>query len=132
MHNVNMPRWWTEVHHFTPAEFDCPAVKNSGAKYMDETFVKKLDTLRGLLRVPLVVSSGYRSPGYNKKIGGAPESRHLKGKAADIAIAGEDAYKLLGLAFTLGFTGIGINQKGPWNKRFIHLDMREQPTIWTY
>ena len=125
--------WWADVHHFSPAEFDSPDVPNSGEKYMDEIFVKKLDTLRSLLKVPLVITSGYRTPSYNKKIGGAPQSRHLKGHAADIAIAGEDAFKLVGLAYTLGFTGIGIQQKGTWDKRFIHLDLRPtEPRIWSY
>ena len=125
--------WWADVHHFSPTEFDSSDAPGSGEKYMDETFVKKLDTLRGLLKVPLVITSGYRTAPYNKKIGGAPQSQHRNGHAADIAIAGEDAFKLVGLAYTLGFTGIGISQRGAWDKRFIHLDLRTtEPRIWSY
>ena len=126
-------QWWANVHHFSPSEFDSPDLSNSGENYMDETFIKKLDTLRGLLKVPLVITSGYRTASYNQKIGGAPHSQHLNGLAADIAIAGEDAFKLVGLAYTLCFTGIGIEQKGAWDKRFIHLDLRPtEPRIWSY
>ena len=126
-------KWWADIHYFAPSEFDSPDVPNSGEKYMNEAFVKKLNTLRGLLKVPLIITSGYRTATYNNKIGGAPHSQHLKGLAADVAIAGEDAFKLVGLAYTLGFTGIGISQKGLWDKRFIHLDLRtSEPRIWSY
>jgi zinc D-Ala-D-Ala carboxypeptidase len=39
----------------------------------------------------------------------------------------------LRLAFKLGFTGIGVQQKG--SGRFIHLDTMEggtRPTVWSY
>ena len=131
--SAESPTWWTSIENFTPPEFDSPDAPGSGEKYMDEIFVKKLDTLRGLLKVPLAITSGYRTGSHNKKIGGAPQSQHLNGHAADIAIAGENAFKLVGLAYTLGFTGIGIQQKGAWDKRFIHLDLRTtEPRIWSY
>ena len=124
--------WWADVHHFTPTEFDSPDIPHSGGHYMDERFVRKLDTLRGLFKKPLVVSSGYRSPGHNKKVGGAPGSMHTRGLAADLLVAGEDAFNLVGLAYACGFTGIGVSQKGEWGRRFIHLDLRDKPTIWSY
>jgi hypothetical protein len=37
---------------------------------------------------------------------------------------------ILKLAFRIGFTGIGVNQKG--DKRFIHLDLREFPLVYSY
>jgi len=30
------------------------------------------------------------------------------------------------------FNGIGINQKGDWDQRFIHLDDRATPAMWSY
>lgn len=33
---------------------------------------------------PIYINSGYRSPEHNRKIGGAPNSFHVKGQAADI------------------------------------------------
>jgi uncharacterized protein YcbK (DUF882 family) len=39
---------------------------------------------------PLNVNSGYRGPALNKAIGGAKNSQHMTGQAADIEIAGID------------------------------------------
>jgi len=43
-----------------------------------------LEGVRTLLGVPIIVTSGYRSPEVNKLVGGAPTSAHMKGLAADI------------------------------------------------
>ena len=36
----------------------------------------------------ITVTSGYRTPRHNKKVGGAKNSYHLRGMAADIVVAG--------------------------------------------
>ncbi len=43
-----------------------------------------LDPLREKLGHPITISSGYRSPALNAAIGGAKNSQHLIGEAADI------------------------------------------------
>ena len=63
----------------------------------------------------------------------ATPGAHASGQAADVACNGQEAYKLLKLALELGFTGIGVNQKG--GGRFIHLDTLTQPprpNVWSY
>ncbi|HVI03197.1 MAG TPA: D-Ala-D-Ala carboxypeptidase family metallohydrolase [Enhygromyxa sp.] len=45
--------------------------------------VERLQDLRDVLG-PLVVNSGYRSPGYNAQIGGATSSRHMYGDGFDL------------------------------------------------
>lgn len=47
-----------------------------------------LDPLRLLLGKSIYVSSGYRCYELNKKIGGAKNSQHLFGQAADISVKG--------------------------------------------
>lgn len=47
-----------------------------------------LQPLRDRLARPIVVSSGYRSPAVNRAVGGARESAHLFGRAADITVPG--------------------------------------------
>lgn len=42
-----------------------------------------LEEVRTLLGCPIIISSGYRSPGLNASIGGATNSRHCLGLAAD-------------------------------------------------
>jgi hypothetical protein len=46
--------------------------------------VHVLQPLRNALGYPIRVQSGYRCPRLNERIGGARESQHLQGKAADI------------------------------------------------
>ena len=43
-----------------------------------------LETLRAYARKPIVISSGYRCPALNRAVGGASQSQHLRGEAADL------------------------------------------------
>lgn len=47
-----------------------------------------LEEIRQLLGVPVVVSSGYRSPSVNKAVGGSTVSAHCDGLAADFIAPG--------------------------------------------
>ena len=50
-----------------------------------ETLVREvLDPVREAFGQPIVVTSGYRSPALNKAVGGAKNSQHTFGQAADI------------------------------------------------
>lgn len=122
--------------NFKRLEFAC---KGTGQCRMDPLFLDKLQTLRWSFGRPMIITSGYRDPGYNAKISATGvDGPHTFGKAADIAIDRTLAYDLLKLAIELGFTGIGVNQKG--KARFLHLDTLSpseaspapRPTIWSY
>ena len=45
------------------------------------TLLMLLQTVTG----PLRINSGYRSPEHNRRVGGVPTSKHIEGKAFDIA-----------------------------------------------
>lgn len=64
-----------------------------------EALVKNvLDPLREAWGAPIVVTSGYRSEKLNRAVGGATNSQHLYGQAADIRTVSdrrEDNMKLL-------------------------------------
>ena len=47
-----------------------------------------LEVLRNKVGHPIVINSGYRSPQLNRKVGGAANSNHLTGCAADIRTLG--------------------------------------------
>lgn len=47
-----------------------------------------LEPIRTLLGVPVHVDSGYRSPALNAKVGGALNSAHVEGRAADLVPIG--------------------------------------------
>ena len=121
--------------YFTEKELGC---KGTGKCFMDKEFMKQLILLREDYGKPMVITSGYRSPEYNAAVGGSPKSAHILGQAVDVAISGSQAYALVNKAILHGFTGIGVAQRGPHNKRFIHIDTMlnsdttPRPTIWSY
>lgn len=47
-----------------------------------------LQPLRDALGRPVIVTSGYRSPAVNAAVGGAANSAHMRGLAADIIVPG--------------------------------------------
>ena len=53
---------------------------------LKELCVYVLQPLRDLVKVPVIISSGYRCPSVNAVIGGYYNSQHLEGKAADFLI----------------------------------------------
>lgn len=54
-----------------------------------------LEPLRLALQTPVHIESGYRSPALNLAVGGSETSSHMLGQAADIAVSGYDAARLL-------------------------------------
>lgn len=49
---------------------------------------EQLQVIRDYIGKPILITSGYRTPSYNKQVKGTPRSLHLKGKAADIIVPG--------------------------------------------
>lgn len=115
-------------------EFAC---RHCGANLMNHQFIDELDELRSRAGHPLIVSSGYRCPAHNQAVSSTgPHGPHTTGRAVDIRIDRERAYRLLKIAMELNFTGIGVQQKG--SIRFMHFDNLQsaigqpRPTIWSY
>jgi zinc D-Ala-D-Ala carboxypeptidase len=48
--------------------------------------VNVLQPLRDIIRIPIFINSGFRSPNLNKAVGGKNNSQHLEGKAADFIV----------------------------------------------
>jgi hypothetical protein len=68
----------------------------------------------------LTITSAYRSPAYNAKVGGAKKSVHVQGKAIDVVMNGVSTAQrqaFIQAACDLGFGGIGVY------KTFIHIDI---------
>jgi uncharacterized protein YcbK (DUF882 family) len=136
---------WKDIKHFSPSEFDCQCAYHSArpmnaATQMDMNFVRKLDALREAYGKPLTISSGWRCPEHNAAVSSTGDrGPHTTGRAVDLLVNGGDAYHVLRLAMQLGFTGLGISQKGPRGSRFLHLDdldapagFPNRPTVWSY
>ena len=116
--------------YFKLEEFAC---KCCGENKISSVLIDKLDTLRATVCFPLIVTSGYRCPAHNASISYTGEDGpHTTGLAVDLRVDRKQAYDLLKVALELGFTGIGVQQKG--NARYLHLDLLKdgRPTIWSY
>ena len=103
--------------HFRLSEFACPCCKRV---MLHPTQLKKLIELRGIIERPVYITSGYRCPSYNQKIGGVVNSYHLIGLAVDIKVKDISLIDLLEICEEIGFGGIGFYEK----KNFLHLDVR--------
>jgi uncharacterized protein YcbK (DUF882 family) len=49
---------------------------------------KNLQIIRNEVKLPISITSGYRSPEHNASVKGARNSQHLRGTAADIKVQG--------------------------------------------
>ena len=56
--------------------------------------VRTLKTIERHYGKPVVVTSGYRSPKHNRRVGGASGSRHTSCEAADVQIEGVSKWQL--------------------------------------
>ncbi|WP_016699526.1 D-Ala-D-Ala carboxypeptidase family metallohydrolase [Actinoalloteichus spitiensis] len=55
---------------------------------------------------PITINSGFRSRSHNSAVGGAANSQHTYGIAADIVVSGRSVSQVIGYAQTSGFSGI--------------------------
>lgn len=72
--------------HFKVKEFACK--DGSPVVFIDEYMIALLEMLRREINKPIIITSGYRTPEHNKKVGGAKYSYHIRGCAADIKVKG--------------------------------------------
>ncbi len=114
--------------HFNLEEFRC----GDGTPYPAAWVASRLRPLceqLELIRIlcgnrSVTITSGYRTPEYNRKVGGVKNSQHIEGRAADIKIEGMPArtvaQKTLEAvsAKNLGVKGIGSYAS------FTHVDIR--------
>ncbi len=70
--------------NFQRSEFECKC--GCGFATVDVELVEILERFREYFNKPIKINSGCRCKIYNKSIGGASQSRHMEGIAADIAI----------------------------------------------
>lgn len=106
---------------FSPRELAC---KGTGSLLVDEIALDKLQALRDKLGIPLLVTSAYRSPEHNRKVGGAKDSYHMQGVAFDIRMENQDPLAFELAAREVGFRGIGYYTK----QGFMHIDTGPERT----
>ncbi len=90
-----------------------------------------LEAFRAAVGKPVIINSGYRCPIHNAAVGGAPNSQHMLGEAADIRVTGMTAGQLEAIARTIpAIKGIGRAD----HQQYLHIDVRSSPEIvcWCY
>lgn len=96
-----------------------------------QELAKSLQVLRDEVKRPIKITSGFRTAEYNKRIGGASQSRHITGQAADLKIEGlspiaiAEIIERLIKAGKMKQGGLGIY------KTWIHYDVRGTQARWT-
>ena len=81
----------------------------------------------------LRISSGFRCEDHNERLSSHWQTRpDTEAKASDILVSGERTMMLFEKARQIGFSGIGVSQKGPHHKRFVHVDTLERKALWSY
>ena len=105
--------------NFNLREFQCPCCH---AVIVHRKLVSLLQRLREMQGGPLVVTSGYRCAPHNAAVGGAANSFHRRGLAADVAVpAGSQSLfremaKEAGFARTIAYP----------ERSFVHLEVSDE------
>ena len=78
------------TENFSLSEFQCKSGAEMPAEVLEniKELAKNMQVLRDHIGKPIQITSGYRSPDHNKKIGGAKASKHCLGMACDFKIKG--------------------------------------------
>lgn len=106
--------------HFSRSEFACKC--GCGYNTVDAQLLAILEDLRETVQSPITITSGCRCAAHNAREGGAKNSQHLYGRAADIAVQGVSpgaVYELLNRDPRAGGVGVYTN--------WVHVDTRNEP-----
>ena len=119
--------------NFSKSEMSCRC--GCGTSEMEPEFMRMLQELRDQMQGPLRVSSARRCDHHNDQVSTAKNKKngvHTLGQASDILISGERAMLLFEKARQIGFSGIGLSQRGDHASRFVHLDTKPRKALWSY
>jgi len=118
--------------HFTIDELTCRCGCGFGSAWTDYApeLLILLDQIRRRLDRPVRVTSGARCVAHNLGVDGRPNSEHLVGAAADLAVAGdEERHWLLKAVYALdvqrvgihsGFVHVGVSARHPSPRTFLY------------
>ena len=110
--------------NFNSTEFDCKCGAACSSTLIDEALVVFLQQIRNYFKKPITITSGYRCAAHNKEVGGATNSYHSKGQAADIVVYGVSPQEVAKYAESIGVKGIGLYDS------FVHIDTRTSKSFW--
>lgn len=114
--------------HFSEAELAC---HHCGQNNVRQELLNALEEFRTKVGGPVHVNDAYRCPIHNAEVGGAKNSQHVLGLAADISVEGKTARELYQIALQIpSIKGIGVDD----HKQYIHVDVRTGDHVakWCY
>lgn len=116
--------------HFTWRELGCKCGKCRLPDHVKTNLAKLaqgLEQLRSKVGGPLFVHSGYRCPAHNRAVGGAADSQHMRGTAADITAKTLAPATLAAHAEVIpAFANGGLGRY----PGFVHVDIRNGKARW--
>lgn len=115
--------------HFTVSEFLCKGSGCCTEGKIDDKLVEILKKIRDHFGKPVYISSAYRCPAWNKKVGGVSGSYHLYGQAADIKVRDIAPAEVAKYAESIGVLGIGLYETDA-DGHFVHVDTRTSKSYW--
>ena len=110
--------------NFRLREFECSCCQSVK---LDSDLLGRLQQIRDDAGRPVIINSGYRCPSHNSAVGGASQSRHMVGDAADFRIPGLSIGRQRELAEKY-FANDGIG----YANNFTHVDCRGSRARWNY
>ena len=120
--------------NFSFSEFACRSGSNFSSEAVTNIMLlaEQLEVIRSEAGGQTIkINSGYRSPSHNKKIGGAKDSQHLRGTAADIVISGMKPSETADLIERLIDEGKILEGGVGRYSRFTHYDIRGKKARWS-
>lgn len=117
------------TRHFAAAEFACPCCGYLPTSERFPLLLNALGTIRAQVNRSVRIVSGFRCPAHNRAVGGAANSRHMHGDAADVYVEGVTPAQLRAIVIEHcpEIHGIGVG------KTKFHIDARPGPlTEWVY
>jgi uncharacterized protein YcbK (DUF882 family) len=95
------------------------------------TLANVFESIRSMWGKPILIHSAYRTPTHNKRVGGAPNSQHVQGRALDLAppkgVKIDDFY----YAIKRNVDDFGIHGIGRY-PTFVHVDIRPSTRLVTW
>ena len=117
--------------NFNSREFRCGLGRGCSCTttLIDMLLVEFVQQIRDYFGAEVEITSGYRCPSYNSRIGGATGSRHSKGQACDIVVNGVAPRRVAAYAEYIGVKGIGLYETAD-DGYFVHIDTRTTKSFW--